>query len=130
MLDQLSDVMDDDTTKTVMNKVQSNVQQIADDLNDAKQTVYAFADLTGSLEEMLDSTSTLLKTSGDSTKDSVNTLKTSSTDVTDLKDALSGTTDGINKALNKAYLHIINYQKKWIIFLIQCPQVQTQHQKV
>ena len=68
VLDQLSDVMDDDTTKTVMNKVQSNVQQIADDLNDAKQTVYAFADLTGSLEEMLDSTSTLLKTSGDSTK--------------------------------------------------------------
>ena len=46
VLDQLSDVMDDDTTKTVMNKVQSNVQQIADDLNDAKQTVYAFADLT------------------------------------------------------------------------------------
>lgn len=102
VLDQLSDVMDDDTTKTVMNKVQSNVQQIADDLNDAKQTVYAFADLTGSLEEMLDSTSTLLKTSGDSTKDSVNTLKTSSTDVTDLKDALSGTTDGINKALNQS----------------------------
>lgn len=45
MLDQLSDVMDDDTTKTVMNKVQSNVQQIADDLNDAKQTVYALLTL-------------------------------------------------------------------------------------
>lgn len=79
---------------------------------------------------MLDSTSTLLKTSGDSTKDSVNTLKTSSTDVTDLKDALSGTTDGINKALNQSVSAYNQLSKEVDNVLTQCPQVQTQHQKV
>ena len=102
VLEQLSDVLDEKTSNELMNKAKSNINQMAEDLGDARDTFDAFADMTGSLEKMLNSTSSLLKQTGKTTKDNVNTVKISGKNTEDLKNALDGTTDGINKALSQS----------------------------
>ena len=102
VLEQLSDVLDEKTSNELMNKAKSNINQVAEDLGDARDTFSAFADMTGSLEKMLNSTSSLLKQTGKTTKDNVNTVKISGKNTEDLKNALDGTSDGINKALSQS----------------------------
>lgn len=108
VLEQLSDVLDEKTSNELMNKAKSNINQVAEDLGDARDTFSAFADMTGSLEKMLNSTSSLLKKARIATKDNVNAAEASGKTTKDLKNALDGTTAGVNKALSQsvtAYNH-------------------------
>ena len=102
VLEQLSDVLDEKTSNELMNKAKSNINQMAEDLGDARDTFSAFADMTGSLEKMLNSTSSLLKKAGIATKDNVNAAEDSGKTTKDLKNALDGTTAGVNKALSQS----------------------------
>ena len=46
VLEQLSDVLDEKTSNELMNKAKSNINQMAEDLGDARDTFDAFADMT------------------------------------------------------------------------------------
>lgn len=101
MMHMLSSMMTDENTTAAAEKISANVGQIGDDLSAASGTVRAFSDMTVSIQEMLETTSTLLAQTGTLTDTNLSLLEETGKSVNSLKDALSGTTDGVNQALTQ-----------------------------
>lgn len=99
LMDGLSSMMTQEDSKEAISRVNENIGQIADDLSAAAGTVKAFSNMTGSMQQMMESTAAFLNQTGNSTETNASLLTDTGNSVSSLKDALSGTTEGINQVL-------------------------------
>ena len=97
----ISGNMDEVSMTNFMGNFTENLQTIETDLNTAASTMRAFANMTGSLQKMLDTTSAFLKQTGSYTDGNKKNLKEAGTDISSFSETLNKTTDTISEMLSQ-----------------------------
>ncbi|RHR22531.1 YhgE/Pip domain-containing protein [Clostridium sp. AF19-22AC] len=95
----VADTADAKGTDSIVAALISNLEKTSSDLAAASGTIQAFAAMTDSTQQMLETTAAFLKQSGDHSDKSLETLEQTETAFSDMRGAVSGATDGINQAL-------------------------------
>ena len=95
----VADTSDAKGTDSIVAALISNLEKTSSDLAAASGTIQAFAAMTDSTQQMLETTAAFLKQSGDHSDKSLETLEQTETAFSDMRGAVSGATDGINQAL-------------------------------
>lgn len=99
LMDSLSSMLSEEDSKEMIVKVHENIAEIADSLLAASGTIKAFSNMTDSMGNTLESTSSFLKQTGSNADTNLSLLTDTGKSVKSLKDALSGTTDSVNDVL-------------------------------
>ena len=99
LMDSLSSMMSKEDSQEMIGRVHENITEIADSLLAASGTIKAFSNMTDSMGNTLESTSSFLKQTGSNADTNLSLLTDTGKSVKSLKDALSGTTDSVNDVL-------------------------------
>lgn len=100
VLQSLSKYMDQANVQDMFAQLQTNAQQAAGDLTAAASVVDAFADMSGSLNEVLTSSADLFAKAGSGTGNGVTALNDSSKNLKNLDAGLQDLSSGIGAALD------------------------------
>lgn len=99
VMNSLSSYLNQDGTRTMIGNLAGNTKNSADDLRGLASTMTAFSDMMDSMQGILDTTSSLLKQSGESTEAGLDVLKDTGEGMEGLSSSLSGTTEVISQVL-------------------------------
>lgn len=99
VMNSLSSYLDQDGTKTMIGNLAGNTENSADDLRGLASTMTAFSDMMDSMQGILDTTSSLLEQSGESTDTGLDVLSDAGDGIDSLSSTLAGTTEAVSQVL-------------------------------
>lgn len=99
LMDSLSSMLSEEDSKEMIGRVYENIAEIADHLSAASGTMKAFANMTDSMGNTLESTVSFLKQTGSNADADLSLLTDTGKSFQSLREALSGTTDSVNEVL-------------------------------
>lgn len=101
-LSDIGDYLDDDQAKEVARKLEERSSQTAQALRQTSNSLNSFADLTGSVDTLLGNSSNMMSSSFLASLDAESSLRSTTGDITELKDALSGAQTSMQQALDSS----------------------------
>ena len=99
VMNSLSSYLDQDGTKTMIGNLAGNTENSADDLRGLASTMTAFSNMMDSMQGILDTTSSLLEQSGESTDTGLDVLSDAGDGIDSLSSTLVGTTEAVSQVL-------------------------------
>lgn len=99
-LQSVANVADESGSETITANLTSNLNQISNDLSAAAATLNSFSRMTGSAQQLLDSTATFLQQASSRSDKTSETLRESGDALRGLQGTIAGATSGINEALS------------------------------
>lgn len=101
-LQTVSNTADESGADAIVSNLTTNLDRINNSLTTVTGTLQSYARMTEAAQMMLDTTSTFLKQSQETSGNSLNSLKDTQRSFNTIQDAISGTTDSINDALTSS----------------------------
>lgn len=102
VLQAVSNMTEASGAETIVANLNTNLNQIAGDLNASAGLLQSFSDMTGSAQKLLDSTTEFLQTAQQQSANSKKAFQDTGKTFSSLDDALDAATEGVNNALKSA----------------------------
>lgn len=102
VLQTISNLVDESGSESLLLNFASNMNGVADDLTAVNGTLKSLANMTGSAQELLDTTTALLKETETQIGNSVDDFEKAKKNFSGIQETITGTTDGINAALESS----------------------------
>ena len=99
LMDSLSSMLSEEDSKEMIGRVHENIAEIADNFSAASGTIKAFANMTDSMGNTLESTASFLAQTGSNADTDLSLLTDTGKSFQSLREVLSGTTDSVNEVL-------------------------------